>query len=88
MILVEKILLSSAGLSGARVCDHHTAGATAPDLLPVPIAVTGPLHVVELVPDATSSVIVAKQDGNHLLDLRRSCKGGYHRDCQKSDGSD
>ena len=26
-----------------------------------------------------------QQDGNHLLDLRRSCKGGYHCDCQKSD---
>ena len=70
MILVEKILLSSAGLSGARVCDHHTAGATAPDLLPVPIAVTGPLHVVELVPDATSSVIVAKKTNKHMSTTR------------------
>ena len=25
---------------------------------------------------------------NHLMDLRRSCKHGYHLDCQKSDGSD
>ena len=67
MILVEKILLSSAGLSGARVCDHHTGGAAALGPLIVPLAVTRPLHVVELVPDATSSVIVAKRkpDGHY-----------------------
>ena len=64
--LVEKILQSSAGLGGARVCDHHTGGATGLGSLIVPLAVTRPLHVVELVPDATSSVIVAKTRGEIL----------------------
>ena len=29
-----------------------------------------------------------EQDGNHLMDLRRSCEHGYNTDCQKSRRSD